>query len=68
MGFPWFNETRNDNNDIDWEVVGKSFDKYFSRLNQDGCCVVFEKEEIDEIYVFTYKDVKFPNEDNWGVD
>ena len=66
MGFPWFTET-DSSGVIDWIKVSKSFDKYFARLNKVGCCVIFEESEvIDEIFVFEYKDMKFPNEDNWG--
>ena len=38
MGFPWVNETKDDN--IDWNAVGASFDKYFARLKTEGCCLL----------------------------
>ena len=56
MGFPWVNGSD------DWDIIGNSLDIYFSKLNRDGCCLVFDNEEI---FIFTYNDMKFPNEDNW---
>ena len=67
MGFPWVNETK-DNNSVDWDVVGASFKAYFDRIEAPNqCCLIFgDTIEIAEVWVFEYKDMKFPNEDNWG--
>jgi len=51
-------------NTADWDVVGESFVPYFKRLKLSGCHVVWEHE----IYVFSYEDMKFRNEDNWEVE
>ena len=53
MGFPWYNENTDDH--IDWEVVGRSFDKYFAKLGSEGCCLLLDGEvwvvDIDNIKV-----------------
>jgi len=62
MGFPWYTKTDEDGT-IDWETVGKSFEKYFKNINEEDQCFVAFGE--GEIYVFEYSDMKFENEDQW---
>ena len=49
---------------IDWVKVNDSFGKYFARIGMEGCYVEFD----DVIFVFSYEDIKFENEDRWGDD
>ena len=51
---------------IDWAKVNNSFSAYFANLGEkEQCHVVFDGNEI---YVFTFEDIKFENEDNWEVE
>ena len=61
MGFPWYSKTTNDT-EINWDIVNGSFTKYFKRIGEEGCHVVFGDGEV---FVFRYEDMKFENEDNW---
>lgn len=31
---------------INWDTVEKSFDKYFSKLGKEGCCIKINKEYV----------------------
>ena len=56
MGFPWYSE-----ND-DWDVINESFRPFFR--GEESCYVVIDTAVV----IFQEKDLKFPNEDNWGDD
>ena len=64
MGFPWVSGSD------DWNVIGESLDLYFSGIRKpDQCGLIFgDSIETAELWIFTYKDMKFPNEDNWEKD
>ena len=66
MGFPWYsNRVNTTDTSINWEAVNASFTKYFERIGEEGCHVIFPGGEV---FVFSFEDMKFPNEDNWGDD
>ena len=65
MGFPWYsNKVNTSDTSINWHAVNASFTKYFERIGEEGCHVVWEHE----LFVFSYEDMKFENEDGWGDD
>ena len=66
MGFPWYsNKVNTSDTSINWHAVNASFTKYFKRIGEEGCHVIFPGEEV---FVFEFADMKFRNEDNWEVD
>ena len=44
MGVPWYSKIVD--GIIDWNIVGKSVDKYFAKQRKEGCCLVLNDTEI----------------------
>jgi len=64
MGFPWYSKIH-EGEPINWDTVNQSFAKYFKRIGEEGCHVIWGEHEL---FVFTFEDMKFRNEDNWEVE
>ena len=60
MGFPWVNKSDKDGEAKSWLNLSKNIAEYFPNM----CYVDIEGKEVK----LDYKDLKFPNEDNWEED
>ena len=58
MGFKWYSIP------IDWKAVTDSLDLFFENIKAPTQCGIVWGDQ-EELFVFEYNDMKFPNEDNW---